>query len=788
MTTNPDELQQQIEALQERVSRLCGAVLRISASLDLDTVLQEVVDSARALTGARYGVLTTVDEAGRPQEFVGSGITPDEHRQLAEWADGLRLFEQLRDLPGVLRVADLPAYLRSRGFSTDLLPYKTLQGTPMRHRGVHVGTFFLTEKEGGREFTREDEEVLVLFASQAASAIANARTYRDEQRARADLEALVETSPVGVAVFNARTGALASLNREAKRIVEGLRMPGHSAEELLEVLTSRRADGREVALSEIPLAQQLSNAETVRAEEIVLSVPDGRSVKTLVNATPIRAAHGEVESVVVTMQDMEPLEELERQRAGFLSLVSHELRTPLISIKGSASTVLDASPHPDPAEMLQFFRVINEQANQMRGLIGDLLDQGRIETGTLSVSPEPAELAGLVDQARNTFLGTGGRHTVRIDLPEDLPRVMADRQRIVQVLANLFSNAARHAPESSPILVAAARDGTHVAISVADEGRGVPPDELPHLFRKHADVAAGDREGGGGFGLGLVICKGLVEAHGGRIWAESGGAGRGLRVTFTVPVAEEVAAAAAAGEARSRARASRKSRGRTPILVVDDDPQMLRYVRDALAAAGYAPLLTGDPEELPSLVRTHRPRLVLLDLRLPGTDGIELMERFPDLADLPVIFISAYGRDETIARALDAGAADYIVKPFSPTELTARVRAVLRRRAAPEPFVLGELAIAYDDRRVTVAGRSVELTATEFELLRVLSINAGRIVTYDSLLRQAWSGRAQDSRDPKLVRAVVKRLRRKLEDDGSNPAYIFNARGVGYRMPGPGDL
>ena len=784
-----DELQRRIEALQERVSKLCGAVLRISASLDLDTVLQEVVDSARALTGAHYGVITTVDEAGRPQEFVGSGITPDEHRQLAEWADGLRLFEHLRDLPGALRVADLPAYVRSLGFSTDLLPYKTLQGTPMRHCGVHVGSFFLAEKEAGREFTSADEEVLVIFASQAAAAIANARTYRDERRARADMEALVETSPVGVAVFDARTGALASLNREAKRIVEGLRMPGHSAEELLEVLTSRRADGREVALAEIPLAQQLSNAETVRAEEIVLSVPDGRSVKTLVNATPIRAVDGEVESVVVTMQDLAPLEELERQRAEFLSMVSHELRTPLISIKGSTATVLGALPAPDPAEMLQFFRVIDGQANQMRALIGDLLDQGRIETGTLSVSTEPAEVAGLVDQARNTFLGIGGRHTVRIDLPEDLPRVLADPQRIVQVLNNLFSNAARHSPESCPISVSAARDGAHLAISVADEGRGVPPDQLPHLFRKHADVGGGNKEdAAAGFGLGLVICKGLVEAHGGRIWAESGGAGRGTRFTFTVPVAEEAGGGAPAGGAKRRSRSSRQTRERTPILVVDDDPQMLRYVRDALAAGRYAPVLTGDPEELSGLIRTHRPRLVLLDLRLPGTDGIELMERIPELGDLPVIFISAYGRDETIVRALDAGAADYIVKPFSPTELRARVRAALRRRAAPEPFLLGELAIGYDERRVTVAGRPVELTATEFELLRVLSINAGRVVTYDSLLRQAWGRRAREPGDPKLVRAVVKRLRRKLEDDGASPAYILNARGVGYRMPGPGDL
>ena len=471
----------------------------------------------------------------------------------------------------------------------------------MRHRDVQVGSFYLAEKEGGREFTSEDEEVLVLFASQAASAIVNARTYRDEQRVRADLEALVDTSPVGVAVFDAPTGNFVSLNREAKRIVEDLRMPGRSAEQLLEVVTVRRGDGRVVSLREFPLAQQLSNAKTVRAEEIELSVPDGRSVKTLINATPIRAADGEVESVVVTMQDLAPLEELERQRAGFLGLVSHELRTPLISIKGSTATVLSASPPPDSAEMLQFFRVIDEQADQMRSLIGDLLDQGRIETGTLSVSPEPAEVTGLVEQARNTFLSVGGRHAIRIDLPEDLPPVMADRQRIVQVLNNLFSNAARHSPDSSPILVAAERDGTHVAVSVADEGRGVPPDELPHLFRKQADVAGGDRErGGGGFGLGLVICKGLVEAHGGRIWAESGGAGRGTRFTFTVPVADEARGGAAGGGVRRRSRAPREARERTPILVVDDDPQMLRYVRDALAAGGYAPLLTGDPEELSS--------------------------------------------------------------------------------------------------------------------------------------------------------------------------------------------
>ena len=229
--------------------------------------------------------------------------------------------------------------------------------------------------------------------------------------------------------------------------------------------------------------------------------------------------------------------------------------------------------------------------------------------------------------------------------------MLADSRRIVQVLGNLFSNAARHSPVSSPIRVAAARDGVHVAISVADEGPGLPPERLPHLFSKHA---GSDPERGG---LGLAICKGLVEAHGGRIWAESGGPGRGTRFTFTLPATEE-ATGDAAGAAPRLSGASRQGPERTRILVVDDDPQTLRYVREALLPAGYVPVTTGDPHELPELLGTHRPGLVLLDLLLPGTDGVELLEGVPGLADVPVIFISAYGRDETIAKALDAGAED----------------------------------------------------------------------------------------------------------------------------------
>ena len=767
-----EELGREIARLQERMSRLSAATLRISENLDLEAVLREVVENARVLTGAAHAVITIEERLEQAQDFISSGLTPAELQQLRSLPQGRGIGEHLLRTPHPLRLADLSSHLRALGFPTAPILSKTFMGAPIRHRGVSVGHFYLTGKEGRQGFSDADEEILVVFASQAATAIANAQAYRDERRARADLEALVDTSPVGVAVFDAKTGALVRFNREGQRIVAGLDSSGRSPEELLRVITVRRADGEELSFAKLPLTRLLGDAETVRAEELVLSVPDGRSIRTLVNATPIRGRDGEVESMVVTMQDMAPLEELERQRTEFLGMVSHELRAPLASIMGSTRTLLTATPELDPAEQREFFRIIDEQAQHMRSLISDLLDAGRIDSGRLSVAPGPTEVAALVDHARNSFLGGSGRHTIVIDLPSDLPQVMADQGRIVQVLNNLFANAARYSLESSPILVEAGRDGAYVAVSVSARGRGIPPDRLPHLFRRHA--GGGDASGMLRYGLGLAICKGLVEAHGGRIRAESGGAGQGARFTFTLPASPGPAAVS------TRQPPTPEESARERILVVDDDPYTLRLVRDILLRAGFAPLVTGNPDELPHLVRSERPALVLLDLVFPGTDGIVMMEQFPVIADLPVIFISAYRRDETIARALELGAADYIVKPFSPTELVARVRAVLNRRPETEPFVSGALRIRYDRRRVSVAGRRVALTATEYEFLRVLARNAGRVVTQDALLRQVWGLRG--GRPSEAVRTCVKKLRQKLGDDAGNPTYIFNERGVGYGL------
>ena len=785
--TGSDERDREIAEMRDRLSRLSEASLRINESLDFDTVLQEVVDSARALTASRYGAITVFGDDRQPSDFIVSGLTREEHQGLWDMPEGMGFFEYLSGLTEPLRVSDISGHLRALGMPRFMpaVAVDSLLVAPIRHQGVGVGTIYLAHEAGGRDFTREDEETLVLFASQAGMAIANANRHREERRARADLETLIETSPVGVVVFDAVTGDPVSFNREAQRIVDNLRNSDQTPEQVLEDLTFRRADGREVSLREFPMAELLSADETVRAEEIVLRVPDGRTVTALLNSTPILSDQSTVESVVVTMQDMADVKELERLRAEFLAMVSHELRAPLTSIKGSAATVLGSSGDLDPAVVRQFFRIIEDQADHMHDLVSDLLDVARIETGTLSVSPEPTEVAALVERARNSFTNAGGRNNLSIDIAPDLPLVMADRRRVVQVLGNLLSNAARHSPESSLISMTAVREDVHVALSVSDQGRGIPAESLPLLFRKFSNVQSeGQKED---TGLGLAICKGIVEAHGGRISAESDGPGLGARFTFTLPMVEEAGHGPADRfpsllEPSSRHR--REDRGEpVPVLVVDDDPQTLRYVRDILRQSGYTPIVTGEPEEAIRLMEKSKPQLALLDLVLPGTDGIELMKDILKASDIPVIFVSAYGRDELIAKAFDMGAADYVVKPFSATELKARIRAALRSRAAsepPEPYVLGDLAINYSERRVTVSGHPIQLEAMEYRLLVELSSNAGRVLTYEHLLGRVW-GEKSDS-DLRPMRTIVSKLRRKLGDDADNPTYIFTEPRIGYRM------
>ncbi len=782
-----DPLRTENERLRARLDHLTEAILRISEDLDLDVVLQRVVDSARSLTGARYGAISTLDGAGALEDLLISGLAPDEERQLMAFPEGNELFRYLSTLPGPLRTADFVAHAMSAGFAGFDPPIGTFLTTQIKVRDRQVGNVFIAEKDGGEEFTREDEATLEMFAAQAAAAVTNARRYREEQRAKADLEALLDTSPVGVLVFDAATLRLEKLNGEACRLVGVPDTGERDLDRLLGHLTLRRIDGTAMSRDELPLVRAATRGETVRAEEVVIEAPGGESVTTLVNATPIRDEDGEIVTVILAVQDITPLEEMERLRAEFLGMVSHELRAPLTSIKGSAATVRSSSGPLDPAETRQFFRIIEEQADHMRDLINNLLDMTRIEAGTLSVAPEPTDLGAVIDQATSAFSSGGHRSSIEVDIAPNLPRVWADGRRIVQVLYNLLSNASKYSREWSTISVGASPQGVHVAVSVTDEGVGIARERLPRLFTKFSRARNGDghTDGDGqpdGYGLGLAICRGIVQAHGGRIWAESDGPGLGTRLTFTIPAVDEVAVAPETGPDPDAAEPGRPPSRIERILAIDDDPQTLRYIRNTLSRAGFAATLVGSADGLEHLLDKEKPDLVLLNMVLPGISGFEVMGRIPRILDVPVIILSGRGSDRDVARAFEMGVADYVVKPFSPSELLARITAVLRRQALSrqsEPFRVGDLVVDYVTRTVSVAGRATSLTPTEYKLLFELCSNAGRVLNYDQLIQQVWG--AGSTGDAQRVRTFVKDLRRKLGDDARSPRYIVTVPGVGYR-------
>ncbi len=219
------------------------------------------------------------------------------------------------------------------------------------------------------------------------------------------------------------------------------------------------------------------------------------------------------------------------------------------------------------------------------------------------------------------------------------------------------------------------------------------------------------------------------------------------------------------------------------VLVVEDEPQLRRFLRAALTSHGYRTVEAGGVREAEQLATSHNPEVFLLDLGLPDGDGIELARRLREWTRAPIVVLSARGREEDKVAALDAGADDYLTKPFGVNELLARLRVALRHaRAVPEqePVIdAGPLRIDLARREVTVDGREVRLTPTEFRLLALLARHAGKVLTHRQILKEVWGPNASEAH---YVRVQMAELRKKLELDPARPRLLVTEPGVGYRL------
>jgi two-component system KDP operon response regulator KdpE len=228
------------------------------------------------------------------------------------------------------------------------------------------------------------------------------------------------------------------------------------------------------------------------------------------------------------------------------------------------------------------------------------------------------------------------------------------------------------------------------------------------------------------------------------------------------------------------------SEGGPRVLVVDDEPAIRRFLCTSLTAHDYSVFEAVNGQEALAAVLADRPDLVILDLGLPDLDGIEVTRLLREWTAVPIIILTVQEHETAKITALDAGADDYVTKPFGMGELLARMRVALRRAAssAAEPvFTTGELTVDLARRLVTVSGREVQLTPTEYDLLRALVTNAGKVLTHRQLLRQVWGVAYQN--ETHLLRVNMSNLRRKLEPDPSRPRFLLTEPGVGYRLVAP---
>ena len=778
----------------DALSRLRRASLKISEHLEGGPVAQEVVHQARFLMEAKYGTLLCFDEEGNTADFFISGLTSEQAALISSPPAS-------RGILGALNNADKPVRIGNIGDHPDSVgvpPYHPLMvsflGMPIRFRGRHLANLYLADKETHAEFTQEDEELITTFAAQAAAAMATASEYDRVVSARAELQALLDSSLMGVFVIDAHTGELTSHNREAQRIAAFSGLEELHPDAAVKAMSIRRLDGSELSMEEGLVAPIVSTGRTVRAQELFIDFPNGRSMHILANAAPIYSDEGEVLSVAFATQDLTPLGEIDRDRRDYLCLVGKELRTPLSTIKGSVSALEEALSQSTSSESHQLLKIIDLQADLMRAQLNGVTDLINIEAGTLAISPESNDAASLLKDVCAAFQRLHPSRRILVEVESRLPAVMIDRQRLGQSINTLLLCALKCSSPASALRVSARGQAGRVEVKISTEGPVAPGHELYKTIQEISrDQVKGGLVGKNNEDIALAVCKGVLNSHGGKLWVECGEPGQGMTVGFSMPFSMPVDAEAGIQPASSSRPAPERPHpvegGKPRILSVVENSRMLSAIQRTLSHCGYVPIGTLNYAELERLIDDEKPHLVLLDLTAPGARDFEVIQKVTRDYGIPAIVLSGQSDDECIVRAFEKGADDYIVKPFSPSELVARIKASFRKRSdnrhalAREEFVIGDLSISYPERRVSVAGRKVHLTATEYQLLYELSTKAGRVLTQDELLRRIWGEEYMG--DIQLLRAFVKTLRQKLGDNARRPIYIFTEHGVGYRMPRP---
>ncbi len=387
------------------------------------------------------------------------------------------------------------------------------------------------------------------------------------------------------------------------------------------------------------------------------------------------------ESERIVRAHMAELEAADRRKDHFLAMLGHELRNPLSPILNSARLIRLAGH--EPAVVEQSAQVVERQVEHLTRLIDDLLDVARITEGKIVLKRQHVELMPLVYQALEATRGLmeGRAQRLTIQPPSDKVFLDADPARIVQVLTNLLTNAAKYSPEGSEIGVSARREGRVVTLRVKDNGLGIAAEMLPRLFVPFSQASDARDRSQGGLGIGLALVKRLVEMHGGTVAAASAGLGQGSEFTVTLPLATGGASKGAA-EDRSPVRDTAQP---LRCLVVDDNTDAADSLAALIQASGHAAVVCYDAAAALKRFEDDRFDLAVLDIGLPGMDGYALARRIRALESSSRCFLAAltgYGQSSDAARAIESGFDVHLVKPLLPESLDRLLAAAVEAERA----------------------------------------------------------------------------------------------------------
>ncbi len=514
------------------LAALTGIAAQVNCTQDLDEILAGALQTTLEVIGEESGEIFLLDEeTGDLLLYTHQGLSEAFVAEESIIGSGECICGQAIRSSRISVIADIETHpARSRSACVREGFHSCIR-LPLLARGETLGLLSI-QSRNHRQFTPGDEELLMAIGNQIGIAIANAQLIDAAERRRATLDSVMDSLVDGLILADTR-GRIAFLNPHAEEIL-GLpshTIMGHTLDTLDRGIGTRVVHAEQV-LSQLRAA--INDPRRTPTVEFTVTSPVPRTLQA--RFFSIQDAGGGSLGLGVLLRDITREKELDRMKSQLLSTVSHELRTPLASIKGFATTLLRDDVDWDEESRREFLAIIDEESDRLTELISNLLDMSRIEAGTLRMEPELTDLRPIIQETAAEFQMMTHAHRFEVQLPPVLPPVMADPRRARQILRNLVENAVKYSPEGGPILISAEVRSNSIHTSVADHGIGIEPELFNRIFDRFYQVDSASTRRVGGSGLGLSICRAIVEAHHGEIWAESQ-PGIGSTFHFTLPQA-----------------------------------------------------------------------------------------------------------------------------------------------------------------------------------------------------------------------------------------------------------